>query len=364
MNTGRHTLPLGDGFATQDPSARSPCPRSGGPPISSRSFLLFASRWSCDGRGARLPLLAFSGRGPTAVSPSLPAPVDSASGDPMPNSSGEGGGLGSPRRPSPGCGASSLRSRTRARPRGLSIVLGSSVRPDSTRRGHISSSLASSDSCPQAPPGALRPRPSGSPAGPLSYCGNSPPPSPPPGYTNLRRGGPGSPRLFRAGPYGGGPVGGGGGGGGRGGGYGGGPRGPNAWCGASGAAPRPCNRSSGGGGSGSAGGGNDGGTGSRTAWCGPSGAAPRPNGRSSGGGGGGGGGGGPGGGAGRRNSWGGASGAAPCPRGRSSRGSTRRPSTPLVGGGLALVSPRGGGGGRARIRRRPLPSPPPLRIGP
>ena len=42
--------------------------------------------------------------------------------------------------------------------------------------------------------------------------------------------------------------------------------------------------------------------------------------------------------------WGGASGDAPCPCGGSSRGSTRRPSTPLVRGGLALVSPRGGGG--------------------
>ena len=56
-------------------------------------------------RGPAPPRLAFFGRGPAAVSPSLPAPVDSASGDPVPDSSGEGGGIGSPRRPSPGGGA-------------------------------------------------------------------------------------------------------------------------------------------------------------------------------------------------------------------------------------------------------------------
>ena len=59
---------------------------------------------------------------------SLTDSVAITDGDPMRDSSGEGGGIGSPRRPSPGNGASSLRSRTRARPRGLSIVLGSSVR--------------------------------------------------------------------------------------------------------------------------------------------------------------------------------------------------------------------------------------------
>ena len=94
-------------------------------------------------RGPTPPPSPFFGRGPAAVSPSLPAPVDSASGDPMPDPSGEGGGIGSPRRSSPGSGASSLRSRTRARPRGLSIVLGSSVRLDSTRRGRVSCSAPS-----------------------------------------------------------------------------------------------------------------------------------------------------------------------------------------------------------------------------
>ena len=99
-----------------------------GPPILSVLPPL-AFRWLGNGCGARPPLLAFFGRGPAAVSPSLPAPVDSASGDPMPNSSGEGGGIGSPRRPSPGGGASSLRSRTRARSRGLSRVRFLAPRP-------------------------------------------------------------------------------------------------------------------------------------------------------------------------------------------------------------------------------------------
>ena len=115
-------------------------------PLSSEFFLLFAFRRLSDGRGARPPLLAFFSRGPATVSSSLSDSVAITDGDPMPDSSGEGGGIGSPRRPSPGSVASSLRSRTRARPRGLSIVLGSSVCPDSTRRGRVSSSLASSDS--------------------------------------------------------------------------------------------------------------------------------------------------------------------------------------------------------------------------
>ena len=84
-------------------------------PLSSEFFLLFAFRWSSDGRGARPPLLAFFSRGPATVSSSLSDSVAITDGDPMPDSSGEGGGIGSPRRPSPGSGASSLRSMTRAR---------------------------------------------------------------------------------------------------------------------------------------------------------------------------------------------------------------------------------------------------------
>ena len=130
---------------------------------------------SRDGCGARSPLLAFFGRGPAAVPSSLPDPVDSASGGPAPDSLGEGGGIGSYPLPSPGGRATSPWSANRARTRGLSIVFGSPspsagsssgsgrrgppcrrsrrpgchrggsspgglIRPDSTRRGRVSSS--------------------------------------------------------------------------------------------------------------------------------------------------------------------------------------------------------------------------------
>ena len=71
-------------------------------PLSSELSLLFAFRWSSDGRGARPPLLAFFGRGPATVSSSLPDPADSASGDPAPDPLGEDGGIGSHPLPSPG----------------------------------------------------------------------------------------------------------------------------------------------------------------------------------------------------------------------------------------------------------------------
>ena len=149
--------------------------------LSSRSSPRLAFRWSGSSCGARLPLLCFFGRGPTAVSSFLPGPVDSASGDPAPDSPGEGGGLMSRRHSSPGGRAGSPWSASRARTRGLSIVLGSPspsscsslnsgrrgpscrksrrsirrrdgstpgglARPDSTRRGRVSSTLTSSDS--------------------------------------------------------------------------------------------------------------------------------------------------------------------------------------------------------------------------
>ena len=147
-----------------------------GPPSPRLAF-----RWSGSSCGARLPLLCFFGRGPTAVSSFLPDPVDSASGDPTPDSPGEDGGLGSCRHPSPGGRAGSPWSASRARIRGLSIVLGSPspsscsslnsgrrgpfcrksrrsiqrrdgstpgglTRPGSTRRGRVSSTLTSSES--------------------------------------------------------------------------------------------------------------------------------------------------------------------------------------------------------------------------
>ena len=122
--------------------------------------------------------LYFFDRGLAAVSPSLSDPVDSAGGDPVPDSPGEGGGVGLYRLPSPGGRAGSSWSTNRARTRGLSIVLGSPlpsagsssssgrrgppcrrsrwsgcrrdgstsgelVRPDSTRRGRVSSTLTS-----------------------------------------------------------------------------------------------------------------------------------------------------------------------------------------------------------------------------
>ena len=155
-------------------------PQASGALLSSRSSPRLAFRWSGSSCGARLPLLCFFGRSPTAVSSFLPDPIDSASGDPAPDSPGEGGGIGSCRLPSQGGRARSPWSASRARTRGLSIVPGSPppsagsspgsgrrgppcrrsrwsgchcgwpspgepVRPDSTLRGRVSSSLASSD---------------------------------------------------------------------------------------------------------------------------------------------------------------------------------------------------------------------------
>ena len=59
-------------------------------PLSSEFFLLFAFRWSSDGRGARPPLLAFFSRGPATVSSSLSDSVAITDGDPMPDSLGGG----------------------------------------------------------------------------------------------------------------------------------------------------------------------------------------------------------------------------------------------------------------------------------
>ena len=53
-------------------------------PLSSEFFLLFAFRWSSDGRGARPPLLAFFSRGPATVSSSLSDSVAITDGDPVP----------------------------------------------------------------------------------------------------------------------------------------------------------------------------------------------------------------------------------------------------------------------------------------
>ena len=152
-----------------------------GAPLSSRSFLLFAFRWSGVGCGARLPLLYFVDRGPAAVLSSPPGLVGPADGDPMSDFPGEGGGVGLYRLPSPGGRIGSPWPASRARPRGLSIVLGSLLpstgsslssgrhgpscrrsrrssrrrdrstpgglaRPDSSRRGRVSSALTSPDS--------------------------------------------------------------------------------------------------------------------------------------------------------------------------------------------------------------------------
>jgi len=90
------------------------------PVDSSRPSLLFAFRWSGVGCGARLPLLYFFDRGLAAVSPSLSDLVDSAGGDPVPDSPGEGGGVGLYRLPSPGARAvvnSSLQSRAQCKER-------------------------------------------------------------------------------------------------------------------------------------------------------------------------------------------------------------------------------------------------------
>ena len=65
-------------------------------PLSSEFFLLFAFRRLSDGRGARPPLLAFSSRSSASVSSPLTDSVAITDGDPMPDSSGEGGGIGSP----------------------------------------------------------------------------------------------------------------------------------------------------------------------------------------------------------------------------------------------------------------------------
>ena len=99
--------------------ARPPHPHSEGGPPSPRPSLLFAFRRLRDGCGARSPLLAFFGRGPAAVPSSLPDPVDSASGDPAPDSLGEGGGIGSYPLPSPGGRARSPWSTSRPHPRSL-----------------------------------------------------------------------------------------------------------------------------------------------------------------------------------------------------------------------------------------------------
>ena len=64
-------------------------PQASGALLSSRSSPRLAFRWSGSSCGARLPLLCFFGRGPTAVSSSLPDPVDSAFGDPAPDSPGK-----------------------------------------------------------------------------------------------------------------------------------------------------------------------------------------------------------------------------------------------------------------------------------
>ena len=151
-------------------------------PLSSEFFLLFAFRdgRASDGRGARPPLLAFFSRGSATVSSSLSDSVAITDGDPVPDSPGEDGGIGSHPLPPPGGRARSPWSTSRARTRGLSIVLGSPppsagsspgsggrgppcrrsqwsgchcdwpspgepVRPDSTLKGRVSSSLTSSD---------------------------------------------------------------------------------------------------------------------------------------------------------------------------------------------------------------------------
>ena len=96
--------------------------RWGSPPRSVRSPVCF-SMVVRRARGPTSPPSLF-GCGPAAVSSSLPDPVDSASGDPTPDSPGEGGGI-TRRHSSPGGRAGSPRSASRARTRGLSIVLGS-----------------------------------------------------------------------------------------------------------------------------------------------------------------------------------------------------------------------------------------------
>ena len=131
----RHCTTTHDTFltdvTTRNPPlrARSRHPHSEGGPPSPRSSLLFAFRWLRDDCGARPPLLAFFGRGPAAVSSSLPDPADSASGDPAPDPLGEDGGIGSHPLPLPGGRARSPWSTSRARTRGLSIVLGSPPPP-------------------------------------------------------------------------------------------------------------------------------------------------------------------------------------------------------------------------------------------
>ena len=96
--------------------AGTPHLRSGGAPqpLPSPSVLplRFAFRWSGNGCGARLPLSCFLDRGAVAVSPSLPDPVDSVDGDPVPVSPGEGGCIGAHRRTSSSSRADSPRSLT------------------------------------------------------------------------------------------------------------------------------------------------------------------------------------------------------------------------------------------------------------
>jgi len=77
------------------------------------------------------PLMLLRPRPRRCLAPSLPDPVDSASGGPVPDSPGEDGGIGShwvvppPLLPRGVARASSPWSTSRARNRGLSIVLGS-----------------------------------------------------------------------------------------------------------------------------------------------------------------------------------------------------------------------------------------------
>ena len=124
---------------------RHPPSRGSGSP---RFALLLVCRASHDGRCGRFPRCwcRFL-RCCLSSSPASPGSIGSECVDGTAEvSPGGGGDIGSCRLPSPRGRARSPWSPNRARTRGLSIVLGSSVRPDSTRRGHVSSSFASSDS--------------------------------------------------------------------------------------------------------------------------------------------------------------------------------------------------------------------------
>ena len=95
-------------LALRAASSYTPIPKGLLPPLGPRSSFLLAFRWSRDGCGARCPAplpsySLFRGCGPVAVLPSLPDLVDSADGDPVPDSPpGEGGSIRSSRRTSPG----------------------------------------------------------------------------------------------------------------------------------------------------------------------------------------------------------------------------------------------------------------------